>query len=265
MVWAARQKLGQDVEDRGFSIKTEAMAELGRVMEKLPKAEGTRGQLKGQTEKRPGGSRKILPGNTAPPTLNELGIDKKTANAARKLAALQQTELNAIIAREKTFAKLIREKKKTAADTALAEQVAASKAKEADPEWCDLHVSHQADLLSPLNGLDAIITDPPYTKAALSLYSELAALAVKALKPGGILAVMCGQSYIPDILEAMTPHIGYRWMMAYVLPGGQSAQLWQRKVNTFWKPVLLFGGSGEWNLVHACLRGTAARRCDARG
>ena len=57
MVWAARQKLGQDVEDRGFSIKTEAMAELGRVMEKLPKAEGTRGQLKGQTEKGPGGSR----------------------------------------------------------------------------------------------------------------------------------------------------------------------------------------------------------------
>ena len=47
MVWAARQKLGKDVEDHGFSIKTEALAELGRVMEELPKATGTQGQLSG--------------------------------------------------------------------------------------------------------------------------------------------------------------------------------------------------------------------------
>ena len=30
--------------------------------------------------------------------------------------------------------------------------------------------------------------------------------------------------------------------IAYLTPGGQSVQLWERKVNTFWKPVLVFGG-----------------------
>jgi site-specific DNA-methyltransferase (adenine-specific) len=32
----------------------------------------------------------------------------------------------------------------------------------------------------------------------------------------------------------------YHWTLAYLTPGGQAVQLWQRKVNTFWKPILVF-------------------------
>ena len=40
----------------------------------------------------------------------------------------------------------------------------------------------------------------------------------------------------------------YRWTIAYLTPGGQTAQLWDRKINTFWKPVLLFGlAGGRWS------------------
>lgn len=46
-IWAAKQKLGKDVEDYAFAIKTEALAELGHVMEDMPKATGTRGNLAG--------------------------------------------------------------------------------------------------------------------------------------------------------------------------------------------------------------------------
>lgn len=97
--------------------------------------------------------------------------------------------------------------------------------------------------------IDCIITDPPYAKEFLSLYKDLAEFAYKALKPGKSLVVMIGQSYLPDILNLMCPIINYNWICAYLTPGGQSAQLWQRKVNTFWKPLLWFTKGeyqGEW-------------------
>jgi hypothetical protein len=94
--------------------------------------------------------------------------------------------------------------------------------------------------------IDVIITDPPYPKEYLPLYEGLAVLANKALKPGGSLIVMVGQSYLPEILGLMMPHIKYHWMASYLTPGGQSVQLWQKKVNTFWKPLLWFV-KGEYN------------------
>lgn len=87
---------------------------------------------------------------------------------------------------------------------------------------------------------DTIITDPPYPQEYLPVYEELAHFAAYTLKPGGSLIVMIGQSYLPEILAAMAPVIRYHWTLAYLTPGGQSAQLWQRNVNTFWKPVLWF-------------------------
>jgi len=60
---------------------------------------------------------------------------------------------------------------------------------------------------------------------------------------------MVGQSYIPEILNMMTKYVDYHWIIGYLTPGGQSAQLWQKKVNTFWKPVIWFTKGkyeGKW-------------------
>lgn len=89
--------------------------------------------------------------------------------------------------------------------------------------------------------VDVILTDPPYAKAYLELYNDLAIKAVDVLKPGGTLAVMVGQNYLPDIFKLMeVPGLSYRWTVAYLTPGGQSPQIWPKKINTFWKPVLLY-------------------------
>jgi ParB-like chromosome segregation protein Spo0J len=109
----------------------------------------------------------------------------------------------------------------------------------------DLRVCSMQELLPTLHDVDAIITDPPYPEEFLPLYGELARLAADCLAPHGMLAVMCGQSYLPEIFDLMARHIPYRWTMAYLTPGGQSVQLWGRKVNTFWKPILVFGPSKE--------------------
>jgi len=107
---------------------------------------------------------------------------------------------------------------------------------------CDIRHCSMADLFSSGIKPDAVITDPPYPKKFIPLYGELAELCVDV----PIVAVLCGQSYLPEILSDLSKHLRYRWTMAYLTPGGQAVQQWQAKVNTFWKPVLLFGKAAEW-------------------
>lgn len=108
---------------------------------------------------------------------------------------------------------------------------------------CDLRQCSCADLFASGVRPDVVITDPPYPKEFLPLYADLAKGCAAARVP--LVAVMVGQSYLPDILAILCAHLTYRWTLAYLTPGGQAVQQWSAKVNTFWKPVLLFG-SGDW-------------------
>ena len=87
---------------------------------------------------------------------------------------------------------------------------------------------------------DFIITDPPYPKEYLPLYEVLAKRSQEWLKDDGLLIVMCGQSYLDQILQMMTKHINYYWTCVYLTPG-QPTPLKQRQVNTSWKPIFVFG------------------------
>lgn len=92
----------------------------------------------------------------------------------------------------------------------------------------------------PDNSVDFIITDPPYPAEYIPLYGDLSKLAARVLKPGGSMLVMCGQSYFPQVMAQLCTAMNYHWCMAYTTPGGQSPQLFHKRVNTFWKPVLWF-------------------------
>lgn len=97
--------------------------------------------------------------------------------------------------------------------------------------------------------VDFVITDPPYGAEHLALYGALSRLSRRVLKDGGSLLVMIGQSYLPEAIRQLESALTYHWTHVYWTPGGQSAHLWQRKVNTFWKPVLHFVKgeySGDW-------------------
>lgn len=106
-----------------------------------------------------------------------------------------------------------------------------------------LRVASMDDFLAKARNLDAVITDPPYGKEYLGLYGELARLAARALKPDGVLAVMVGQSYLPEILAAITAHIRYRWIMTYLTPGPATAVWGAGAANSQFKPILVFGGA----------------------
>ena len=97
--------------------------------------------------------------------------------------------------------------------------------------------------------VNCIITDPPYPREFLSVYADLAETAARVLEPGGSCFVMIGQSYMPQIIEALSSRLTYQWTLAYLTPGGQAVQVFPRKVNTFWKPVLWFVNGaygGQW-------------------
>lgn len=107
------------------------------------------------------------------------------------------------------------------------------------------------DIKSGLNSIengsiDYIITDPPYPQEYIPLYSDLSKVAARVLKPDGSLIVMIGQSYLPEVIQRLSEHMTYHWCMAYLTPGGQSPQLFHKRVNTFWKPVLWFK-KGDYN------------------
>ncbi len=109
-----------------------------------------------------------------------------------------------------------------------------------------------ADILPTFEpeSVDVIITDPPYHREHVYLYEKLAEFAAVVLKPGGSLLAMSGQSYLPDVMALMKQYLVYHWTISYQTPGGQSPQIWPRKINTFWKPVLWFVKgeyTGDWH------------------
>lgn len=101
----------------------------------------------------------------------------------------------------------------------------------------------------PSESVDVIITDPPYPADYIELFDTLGELAARVLKPGGSMIAMTGQLYLPRYLELLSKHLTYHWMLAYTTPGGQAVQVWNKEVNTFWKPLLWFvkdDRDGRW-------------------
>jgi 16S rRNA G966 N2-methylase RsmD len=106
------------------------------------------------------------------------------------------------------------------------------------PSKCQLFNCSLVDAEIESDSIDWIVTDPPYPKEFISLYADLAKMAQRWLRPGGSLLAMSGQTYMPEVLTAlMSTGLLYQWTLAYLTPGGQAAQIFPKKVNTFWKPV----------------------------
>lgn len=90
--------------------------------------------------------------------------------------------------------------------------------------------------------VDAVVTDPPYGRAAVPLWSALADVAGAALRPGGWLLAYSGQARLPEVMDALsTPELMYRWTLATIYPGGeQMARIGDLTVLTGWKPIVAY-------------------------
>ena len=112
--------------------------------------------------------------------------------------------------------------------------------------------------------VDAIFTDPPYPRKYLPVWSDLAEFAVGALRPGGTLATMSGQSFLPEVLQRLAvPGLSYRWTLAVIMPGVSRGVWGPRVANTRWKPVIVLTKDGadpdRW-IAHDFVRADPLRR-----
>lgn len=181
----------------------------------------------------------------------EVGVAERTARYRMKLAEdladapdlAERVDAGEIDAKKALKKKGERnQRRKAEVPLPITEEEAASI--EMDVRHCDFR-----DLDLPEGTLDVILCDPPYPREYLDLYADLSHFAASSLKSGGLLVCMTGQSYLPDVYERLGRELSYHWTTAYLTPGGQSSQLWTRRVNTFWKPILIYSNGeydGEW-------------------
>jgi len=87
--------------------------------------------------------------------------------------------------------------------------------------------------------IDLIVTDPPYPKEFLLLWSDLAKEAKRLLKPSGFLISYSGQMYLPQVMNMLAEYLDYYWlgMLYHKGPTGQrfEVNMWNRA-----KPILFY-------------------------
>ena len=104
------------------------------------------------------------------------------------------------------------------------------------------------EVLADLQNVDAIITDPPYPAEFLPLLDDLAAWADKVLSDDGVLAVLIGQTHLPEVYRRLSGHRPYRWTACY-LTEGPGYVSHPRRVQSGWKPLLVYGGGPRFGDV----------------
>ncbi len=87
--------------------------------------------------------------------------------------------------------------------------------------------------------VDLVLTDPQWDEAAADRYVELAEVANRALKPGGLFLATIGQDHMLPLLDAMKSRLDYLWTIC-LLHETRGKQKWPAGMMSFWTPVLLF-------------------------
>ena len=212
---------------------------MGEMLSEIPKAQGQRNDLQ-----------PLRTDAKKSDVLAEIGITKDTANRFEQMAAhpdiveqaiAEARENDDIVSRASVLRK-IKESKKQEQRKEREERKRFTVAETFPSDSCRLFVSDIRDGLPEIadESVDAVITDPPYPKEYIGLYRDLSRVSERVLKPGGVLIVMVGQSYLPDVIRMLDECMTYHWCLSYLTPGGQAPHLFQRNVNTFWKPVLWY-------------------------
>jgi len=88
------------------------------------------------------------------------------------------------------------------------------------------------------NSFDHIITDPPYHERHLHLYGELAEVAERVVKPGGLVAAIAPHNFLPSVIDEMSPHLDWFWQ--WVMVQDEPTILAKKKVGIRYKPIVVF-------------------------
>jgi hypothetical protein len=194
-------------------------------------------------------------GGLAPTTLAELDIKYNEASDAHKLAdAYDEATIHSLaeqatksgkwlsreaLLREARYAKARRDEERRQGEDL--DRLGAI------PPTVELVHGDFREVLADLHDVDAVITDPPYPREFLPLYGDLATWADKVLSPDGVLCVLTGHMWLPEVLDLLGRGRPYRWTCAYMTPGSHASVWGGRNVLQGWKPMVVYGkGPGRF-------------------
>ena len=171
-------------------------------------------------------------------------LDMATAKAAAKLPEAERAKL--LPGLDTTTATARKEARREIEHAARTVNRPTAAYAGASPERCDIRLGSVLDALAlPPYSVDWVVTDPPYIKDSLDAWRDLGKVASHVLRPGGALIAMSGQYHLPEVMSLLGENLDYLWTIAYLTPGGTATHVFPRKVNSGWKPVLVYGRPGE--------------------
>lgn len=188
-----------------------------------------------KTNNRSKGNRTKLPANSVPEIIDRVSSGETQAQVAVDFGVSQPT-----IAKALAKAKAQQEEAE-----ARAIELADVHADAEGPGW-RLMAGDFRDRLNELpdGSVDLIITDPPYPKEFIGLWSDLAKHASRVLKPQGILVALTGKIQLPTVMDSLAEHLQYGWMYCHPLDGS-STRILARHITQTWKPWLAYS-NGPW-------------------
>ena len=211
--YARAKKLGAEAVQYAQEIINRAERRIGEVLAETPKAHGNR-FVEGSRDE--------------PSTRKQIG--KPLSARSQQIASLDEDVFERNVAKPTTrLARIARDLR--------------ARSQPAPPAPAETRYDlRRGDFREVLAGItaDAVITDPPYAREYLPLYADLAKWADSVLTDDGVLAVLTGQSHLPEVFRLMDGYRPYRWTMSYLTPGAGYAAMHAR-VQSHWKPVLLYG------------------------
>jgi len=99
--------------------------------------------------------------------------------------------------------------------------------------------------LLPDQSVDLIFTDPPYLRKFLYLYEWLAVEASRLLKPGGFVCTYAGAYHKAEVIDIFNRSLSYFWDLVAVNYQGPGPLIWQRKIVSKYKSILVYHRKGE--------------------
>jgi len=221
-----------------FAAKSAALADAQDLTEALIAAESKLGEMLAKIERKPkrehgseGGTIPSLPS----------GINKKQSHFAQAIASRKDVAERVMsqARSEKRIAtpeEVYREIKIDQRDQRINDE----RTKRVDDiSGIDIRHGDFKKVLSDVQDIDAIITDPPYPKEYIQCFSDLSLFASEHLKDNGFLISYSGQYNLPEVIQRLSEHMTYVWTFCLYHVGKKQLV---NGVNIMcgWKPVLIF-------------------------
>jgi len=238
----AKQHQNADLERYAAEIKARAARRIGELSRELDAV---------SREERGKMAHGALPGagtcsKTA--TLKAAGLSTSVANRFEAIADLPEEEFEGYIREKAKQNKPVKITEVEAKALASRREKKQKEALQANPPVTPegLFVGDFREFAStiPDGSIELIFTDPPYDRASIPLFEDLALHAKRVLRPGGSLIAYCGQIQLPSVLGMMSKHLRYLWVNACVLSPPKN-QMRKLGIVNGWKPMVWFGNGSR--------------------